>query len=75
MNANEIHAKVASLPALPVVIARSMLVAQGFRLTGTDREAVKARCDFLREMELPPFVALTVKDENGAVLGDLTYSI
>lgn len=75
MNASEIHAKVAALPALPVVFAQSMLVAQSFKLTGTDREAVKARCDFFRELDLPAFVTLTVKDVRGAILGSLTYSI
>lgn len=75
MDINEIRRQIAALPALPVITARSMLTAQAYKLTGTDREAVKARCDFLRSIDLPAFVSLTVQDERGARLGDLTYSL
>lgn len=62
-----------SLPALPVVVAGSMLYAQGVKLTSEERANIKERQRVFLALGLPGTVNLRVEDHAGARLGSLQF--
>ncbi len=74
ITAQEIRARAAKLPELPVVRAASMLYAQGYKPTPAERAAIKARIGLLVELGLPASVNVRVEDSWGAHIGFLTFA-
>ena len=64
-----------SLPALPVVIAHSMLAAQGFSPTAEQRAAMIARADFFESAGMARTVYVQVRGHGGERLGDLVFNV
>jgi pantothenate kinase type III len=71
----EIIAKVDTLPKLPVIMAKDMLFAQGWKASESERAAIRARADFYEEMGLDRSVNLRVVDVyTGAKIGHLVFN-
>lgn len=74
MNASEIVTRVEKLPTLPVVIAKDMMFAQGWKPTDSERAAINARADFFQDMGMTRDVHIRVEDVyTGAKIGELIF--
>jgi hypothetical protein len=75
MSTEEITTTVRNLPALPQVMAKSMLFAQGYRPTQTERAAMVARAEFFEMMGMTRTVSIAVVDFDGVRIGSLEFTI
>lgn len=74
--AEEISARVATLPAVPTVTALDMLRAQAWVATDEERAVIKARADFFEWVGMDRSVHIKVVDVyTGARIGTLIYNI
>ncbi|MBB5495794.1 hypothetical protein [Nocardiopsis metallicus] len=62
-------------PALPQIIATSMIHAQGYTLTAEERAAVVAKADFFESLGLSRTVTLKVIDPWGARIGSIEFNL
>ncbi len=64
-----------NLPKLPEVLAKDMMIAQGWRPTADELAAIKARADFFESEGLTREVHIRVRDTyTNGVIGSLIYS-
>jgi len=65
-------------PELPVILARTVLEAQGWRPSKSDRAAIVARADWLRELtgtdHLFPITVMIKDIYTGANIGSVTFA-
>lgn len=73
LTGEQIVERVRNMPKLPVIVARSMMMAQSVQLSQANRDAIKARKDFFREMGMGTEVRLRVESWDGMKLGEMIY--
>lgn len=75
MNALETHRKVKALPALPTVLAKDMMFAQGWAPSDSELAAIRARADFYEALGLSREVHIRVGDVYNpkCKIGELIY--
>ena len=69
----ELIASLKALPAVPTVIAPSMLVAQSVKFSTEERQAVAARQQVFLKLGLPGVVNVPVIDHQGVRIGELVF--
>lgn len=66
-------ASLKTLPAIPTVIAKSMLIAQTVKFTAEERAAISARADVFAKLGMPG-VNVPVMDHQGVRIGELRFT-
>jgi len=71
----EIIARMKALPAVPVVLAKDMMYAQGWKPSAEERAALVARNDCFEELGMPRGVNILVLDcYTKAKIGSLHFT-
>jgi len=65
-------ASLKTLPELPTVIAKSMLIAQSVKFSREERAAIQARQDVFAKLGMPG-VNVPVLDHQGVRIGELVF--
>lgn len=66
-------AEIQSLPDVPSIVAKSVLIAQSVKLSDDDKVAIEARRAFFAKMGMPESVSLPVFDLDGVRIGELRF--
>lgn len=69
----DLIATLKALPALPLVIAQSVLVAQSVKFTAEERQAIAARQQVFLKLGMPGAVFVPVVDHLGGRIGELVF--
>lgn len=75
MDAQTITSRVKNLPALPTVMANSVLAAQGYKPSTAERAAITARADFFESLGMTREVNIPIVDVyTSARIGTLVFN-
>lgn len=67
-------ASLKTLPAVPVVVAQSMLYAQSVKFTDEERAAITARQQVFLKLGMPGRVTVPVFHHEGGRIGELIFT-